>query len=398
MARRGPSPNALRRATGAGGCAGLCAIGFVAAYGHVVYPAWLALVTRRRPAAPAPVPVHWPAISVVVPAYREAGLIADKVADVRGDGYPGALEVVVVADDPETAEAARATGARLVAAPDRLGKAEALNRGVRASSHDVIVMTDANTRLVPGSLARLVRWFEDPAIGAVAGEKQVVGGGQGAYWAYESFLKRRESIAGTAFGLVGELGAIRRGAYRPLPGDLVVDDLWIALDVVAGGARIHYEPEAVALEHPSVSFADEWERRTRVVCGVLDVLARRRSMLAPGRSPVAGALWGHRLVRSSAGPLAHVLLLGRALRAARRRGPARWFLGGHVLGAAAIAGQARGADLPAPLRLLAQVLLLQGVALGGMRRYVAHDRPARWPKAERTGFVGAEAVAQRPAA
>lgn len=377
---------------------GTAVLGFVAAYGHLVYPAWLALATRRLPELPPPVPADWPPISVVVPAYKEAGLIADKVADVRGDGYPGTLEVVIVADDPDTAEAARGLPARLVEAPQRLGKAEALNRGVQACAHDIIVMTDANTRLVPGSLGRLVRWFEDPAVGAVAGEKQVVGGGQGAYWAYESFLKRRESRRGTAFGLVGELGAVRRSAWRRLPGDLVVDDLWIALDVVAGGSRIHYEPQAVALEHPSVNFADEWERRTRVVCGVLDVLVRRRSMLVPGRSPVASALWGHRLLRSSAGPLAHVLLLVRALRARRHRGPARLFLGAHLVGAAAIAGQARGAALPAPLRILAQVLFLQVVALGGLRRYVTHDRPARWPKAERAGFVAAQDAGQRPAA
>ena len=48
-----------------------------------------------------------PDLTVLVPAYREAGVIAAKIEDLRANGYPGALDILVVADgDPETAEAA----------------------------------------------------------------------------------------------------------------------------------------------------------------------------------------------------------------------------------------------------------------------------------------------------
>ena len=51
--------------------------------------------------------VESPGLSVVVPAYREREVIAAKVEDVRRNGYPGELEVLVVTEDPPTAEAAR---------------------------------------------------------------------------------------------------------------------------------------------------------------------------------------------------------------------------------------------------------------------------------------------------
>ena len=53
----------------------------IAAYGHVVYPAWLWYRTRGLPSQETADPVHWPGLSVVVAAYREEAVIGAKVAD-----------------------------------------------------------------------------------------------------------------------------------------------------------------------------------------------------------------------------------------------------------------------------------------------------------------------------
>jgi hypothetical protein len=133
-----------------------------------------------------------------------------------------------------------------------------------------------------------------------------------------------------------------------------------------------------------------------VVLGVLDVLWRRRSLLVPGASPVAAELWGHRLVRSSFGPLAHALLVVRAAR--RPRHPlGMLFVAGHVVAAAGVAADARGARLPGPLRMAAQVVFLQAVGLGGCARYLRGDRPAKWRKAARAGLFDPDQSAARPA-
>lgn len=361
----------------------LFGLGAVAAVGPVGYPLWLALATRdAAPPAP-PEPTEWPGLTIVVPAYREAGIIGAKLDDLQAADYPGARQIVVVADDSETAEAARRNGVELIQPAERQGKAAALNAGFAAARHPVVVMSDANAMLAPGTLPALARWFADPQVGAVAGEKQIEGGHEGAYWRFESWLKRRETARGSTIGLVGELGAVRREAFKPLPHDLAVDDLWLALDVVEQGLRIVYEPEAVALEEPSDRWREDWERRTRVVSGALDVLWRRRALLDPRRSPVAVELWGHRLVRQSAGPVAHALLLGWALRRAHRSRLAALFVAGHLVAAQALLRAARGGSPSAPERVAGQVLFLQLVAFGGMARYLRRDRPALWPKLER---------------
>ncbi|MGH2994505.1 MAG: glycosyltransferase [Solirubrobacterales bacterium] len=347
----------------------------------LLYPLWLALTSRRRATRAPPALGEPPALSVIVPAYHEREVIASKVEDVRRNGYPGALEVIVVTEDPETAEAARGTGARVLQAQERLGKAEAVNRGIAASTRPIVVITDADTRFEPGSLEALARWFGDPDVSAVAGEKRVEGSTEQAYWRFESWVKRRESLRGTTIGVVGELAAVRRSSFRRLPPDVIVDDLWMGLDVIEQGGAVCYEPQATAVERHDPGLWAGWERRTRTVAGLLDLLWRRRGLLVPWRSPVAVELWGHKLARAVFGPVAHALLIAQALACVTRSRLAVAFVVGHLAGLAASA-RPRSTF---PERLAAQLVFLQATGLGGIVRYLRGDRPATWPKEERGG-------------
>ncbi len=355
----------------------------VAAIGPIGYPAWLAWDTRHALAPEPPRPEYWPGISLIVPAYLESSIIAAKLDDLALADYEGERQIVVVADDSETAAAARRPGVDLIEPSRREGKAAALNRGFAAARHPIVVLTDANAMLAPGTLPALARWFADPQIGAVAGEKQIQDSDEGVYWRFESWLKRRESMRGSTIGLVGELAAVRRDAYRELPRDIAVDDLWLALDVVEQSLRIVYEPGAVAREQASESWREDWERRTRVVSGALDVLWRRRRLLDPRHSPVAVELWGHRLVRQSGGPIAHAALLVWALGRMTRSRAAVAFLLCHLVAAQALLRTVRGEKVSRLEAPAAQVLFLQIVAFGGMARYLRRDRPALWPKQAR---------------
>lgn len=350
-----------------------------AAASPALYPVWLAIDGRRRSEPVAPAPAEWPAISVIVPAYKEEAVIASKLADARVNGYPGELELIVVADDPATARAAREAGATVVEPGVRRGKSTAVNLGIEAASGAVIVLSDADTSLRPGSLAALARWFEDPAVDAVAGEKRVAGSDQGLYWAVESQIKRAESRRRTTIGVVGELVAVRRSAFRPLPADTAVDDLWMGLDVIEAGRVVRYEPEAATVEIGTPSMAAEWERRTRTQAGLLDLLWRRRRLLAPG-SPVAAELWGHKLLRSVVGPVSHALLLAIALLSLRRSRLARAFAGLHVFAGFAVWRRWHDARLPRISRIAAQVLFLQATALGALARFARRESLAVWPK------------------
>lgn len=360
--------------------------GAAVASGPVLYPLWLLSRTRHYPdpVRPGPPQGEWPALAVVVPAFREQRVIAAKVADLQANGYPGLLEIIVVADDAATAAAARGTGASVLGPGRRLGKSAALNAGVAAATAPLVVFNDANTVLEPGSLARLVRWFADDRVGAVAGEKRAEA--EGHYWRFESWLKRREMRLGSTIGLVGELGAVRADRFRSIPLDVAVDDLWLALDVAEQGWTVVYEPTSVATEVDSPSLGQLWERRTRVVAGALDVIIRRRNLLV-GHPPISAQLWGHRLLRMTIGPLAHAALLGWAARrlcqSSRRNPGSALFVVGHAVAGIAIYRAGRDRAAWRWEVLVRQVALLQAVGLGGLVRYLRGDRPALWPKPER---------------
>ncbi len=394
-----------------------------ASTGHVLYPAWLAVASRRRRPAPVPEPAQWPHVTVLVAAYGEAECIAGKVRDVLANGYPGPIDVMVVADaDVETAVRAEQAGATVVTADDRLGKAQAINLGFSKVTAPVVVVSDANNTLSPGAIAALVRHLEDPHVGAVAGEKvEADGAGEDLYWRFESWLKQREWRLGTTIGLVGELAAIRTDAWRPIPPDIASDDLWTALDLSARGYAIAYEPAAKAFEPPELTIDQQWERRTRNVAGGLHVFMRRRSQLGPSGGIVAAEIWGHRLARYTVAPLAHAALLWVAARRVRTSRLAKLFLVGHAVAfwnlarrvesdAAAAERAAHEAPPPqaredahddgdpgsqgapaspgaqASARLanaLGQAVFLDAVALGGLVRYLRGDRPTRWTTVRR---------------
>ena len=352
--------------------------------GHVIYPLALHAAARRRPEPEVPVPAQWPGVTVLVPAYLEAGVIAAKVDNVRKNGYQGEVEVLVVADgDPETARIAEAAGARVLLLEERRGKSQALNAGMAAASHELVVISDANSELEYDAIAYLVSALLVEGTGAVAGEKLEGEGGELAYWRFESWIKRNEGRMGTTLGLDGGLCAVRRSAWRDIPADISNDDFWIALDLMERGLDVAYEPKALMREESIGELGLSWERKTRVLGGGLWVMWRKKHLLSPRTGFVGVQLWGHKVWRSTLGPLSHVGLLGVAAASARRSRLARLFLAGHVVAGAALVAQERGAHVPLPAKVAAQVLYLQVVALGGMRRCLKGDRVLRWSKPAR---------------
>ncbi len=68
------------------------------------------------------------------------------------------------------------------------------------------MFTDANTMLNREAIREIVRAFEDPKVGCVAGEKDSRArkdgacGGEGIYWKYESTLKALDARLYSAVG------------------------------------------------------------------------------------------------------------------------------------------------------------------------------------------------------
>ena len=273
---------------------------------------WAASKTRPRPIQPGqgdPI-----SVSVVIAAYDEAESIEGKLDDVHAqhlDAIASRLQVsgvqVIVASDGSsdgTVDVAVAHLSRPVVLDlPRSGKAAAMNRALQEASGDVVVFTDANSRLPEYSFAHLLAPFADPEVGGVAGDqrygKRPSGPAQGerSYWSYERLLKRWESSVGNVVSSTGTLHAVRRELIDDIPPD-VTDDFFLSVGVICRGRRLVFAPDAVAWEEPNDRPGAEYRRRVRIITRGLNGIRRRRELLDPREHGwYAPTLFVHKVAR-----------------------------------------------------------------------------------------------------
>lgn len=101
-----------------------------------------------------------PAISIIIPAYREAAIIGEVVARIhavmQADGRP--YEILVVDDGSEDETAARAleAGACTISHPYNIGNGAAVKTGIRHARGDILVMLDGDGQHAPEDIPRLL--------------------------------------------------------------------------------------------------------------------------------------------------------------------------------------------------------------------------------------------------
>ncbi|RZL12786.1 MAG: glycosyltransferase [Hymenobacter sp.] len=286
----------------------------------------------------------------------------------------------------------------LHAAP-RGGKSLAENRAMQHVKTPYVIFTDANTELNPQAVRMLVRHYQDPQVGAVSGEKKIrpqadaPGAGEGAYWKYESFLKRCDSEVYSLMGAAGELVSFRSALFAPLEADTILDDFVQSLRIVQQGYRVVYEPAAYASEDASASLPEELERKIRICAGGWQAMSRLTGLLNPLRQPLVTLLYvSHRVLRWSLAPLGLALLLplslGLALSAS---GLVATFYGVLLAGQLALYGAAwlgwrqalRTGRAAKPLVIPLFFTLMNVAVFLGLRRFVRRAQPAAWAKASR---------------
>jgi len=109
-------------------------------------------------------------VSVVVPAYNEAGRIGAVLDPIVASTHVD--EVIVVDDGSEdgTAEEARSFPVRVVSLPENRGKAAALAVGVCEAKNDALMFLDADlVGLTREHVDRMVRTYEDEGLDMVVG-------------------------------------------------------------------------------------------------------------------------------------------------------------------------------------------------------------------------------------
>ena len=257
-----------------------------------------------------------PEVTLMVCAYNEEDVIAEKMANTHLLDYPtDRLHLMWVTDgstDNTNSLLSAYPEVKVVYSPERLGKAAALKHGIKEVETEIVMMTDANTMLNPGAVREIVRLMQDPKVGCVSGEKKVMAKndsdeaaqGEGLYWKYESTLKRLDGELYSAMGAAGELCVIRRQLMTEIPDDTLLDDFIISMETVRKSYKIAYTSKAYAMEYGSADLHEESKRKRRIAAGGLQSCWRLRSLMNPLRYPVVAFQFvSHRVLRWTITPV-----------------------------------------------------------------------------------------------
>ena len=334
------------------------------AYPYVGYPALLALIAGPRERPTEDEFTEWPAVTMVVAAHNEAGVIEAKLANTAAIDYPGQFDCLVVSDSTdETDDVVRSHGGervRLLELSERRGKSHALNRAVDATDSDILVFSDANTMYEADAVRHLVGPLVDSAVGCTTGQLRLTDPGgetsESAYWRYELWLRRLEARFGTTVSINGGCLALRRADFEPLPENALTDDFVVALQQLAAHRRVVYVPEARTTEETTGGLWSEFDRRVRIGAGNYQTLGWFAGTLHPRYGITAVQFLSHKVCR--------------------------WLVPGLLL---AIVGLTAGLVLVAPstaavalaaVELSAAAVALVGAASSRARRLAAFRLPA----------------------
>lgn len=108
-------------------------------------------------------PEQWPAVSVVMPVLNEEKYLAEAVAKVLAQNYPGDMELVCAIGPSrdrtkEVADRLAATDPRVRVVDNPSGRTpDALNAAIAATSHPIVVRVDGHAELSEGYIRTAVR-------------------------------------------------------------------------------------------------------------------------------------------------------------------------------------------------------------------------------------------------
>jgi cellulose synthase/poly-beta-1,6-N-acetylglucosamine synthase-like glycosyltransferase/peptidoglycan/xylan/chitin deacetylase (PgdA/CDA1 family) len=254
----------------------------------------LAIIDRlRRPHRKAS-PGFNPRVAVLIPSYNEEKVIVRTIRSVLNSDYEN-LHVIVIDDgsSDRTFEVARdayaaeiAAGRVQVLTKANGGKAAALNYALDRLSEDIYVGIDADTVIAPDAISKLLPHFEDPLVGAVAGNAKV--GNRVNLWTRwqaleyitsQNFERRALDLFHVVTVVPGAIGAWRTAPVKAVGGypiNTVAEDADLTMALLELPLKVVYEDRSLAFTEAPIDMNGLMRQRFRWSFGILQAIWKHR--------------------------------------------------------------------------------------------------------------------------
>ena len=287
----------------------LCILGILQTY--LLYPA--ALILGGKSKRESPVLNTSLTIGVIIAAYNEENVIAQKIQSILDSDYPAEKIKIYIGSDASIDKTNELVASFQKTHPNvnlkifkgRSGKAFIINDLAKECPDDIFILTDANVFFTQNTISNLVRHFSEPVTKQVCAniiktsDKNIqIQGLEKKYLLLENTIKLKESNTwGFVIGAEGGCYAIRRESYTPVPKNFFMDDFYITMSVIKNKGQVLFDDEAIVFEDLPVESSEEFKRKIRISTGNYQNLFAFKSLLWPLWSPISFAFISHKILR-----------------------------------------------------------------------------------------------------
>lgn len=262
----------------------------------------LAVVDRLRKPCCDAAPGYNPRVAVLIPAFNEEAVIVRTIRSVLNSDYKN-LHVIVIDDGSKdrTAEVAReaysdeiAAGRVMVLRKRNEGKAAALNYGLEFVNEEIYVGIDADTVIATDAISKLIPHFQDPKIGAIAGNAKV--GNRVNLWTRwqaleyitgQNFERRAMDLLHVVTVVPGAIGAWRTAPVKAAGGYplcTVAEDADLTMHLLEMQYKVDYEDRALAYTEAPIDAKGLMRQRFRWSFGTLQAVWKHRAAFIRNRA------------------------------------------------------------------------------------------------------------------
>jgi poly-beta-1,6-N-acetyl-D-glucosamine synthase len=242
-----------------------------------------------------------PRVSVLIPAWNEEVGILKTIQSVLNTHYED-LELIVINDGSTDRthelvtsflESYKALKTSANKADFRYlslsngGKAKAMNEGVKQATGEFILTVDADSVMDSKAINAVLRRFDDPKVGAVAGNviignrKQRMALLQQLEYLYGFFFKRADSVFNAVYIIGGAAAAYRKTTLDRVGGfdeSIITEDIEMSTRILANGYKTRYAADAVVYTEGPSDWKGLSQQRLRWKYGRLLTFIKHRKL------------------------------------------------------------------------------------------------------------------------
>jgi len=283
-------------------------------HSYVFFPILLKVFARNKQLSfPEIKEEDLPMISILVAAFNEEEVIAEKIESIYKSNYNIHKFELFIGSDNSTDQtnqivqsfAKQYPNLTFVPYSKRRGKQNVINDLFQLSTGSILILTDANVIFDKNTLIEIARPFGNKKIGLV--DTNMINKGlkiegishqEKAYISREVIIKHHESLVwGSMMGPFGGCYAIRREDYSQVPANALVDDFYINMKIFEKGKLAINNLDAKVFEDVSNNLKDEFNRKIRIATGSFQNLKWFGHLLWPMNNGVAFTFLSHKVFR-----------------------------------------------------------------------------------------------------